>query len=145
MMSVGEKPPATLVQETILVVEDEVFVRMTIAEYLRHCGFKVIEAANADEAMVVLQNAEIRVDVVFSDIEMPGSMDGFALSRWVREERPDVDVILAGSVKRAVTAATELCDEGPLPKPYESQLVTDRIRRLIAARAAKKKSDTSKS
>lgn len=128
------------VQETILVVEDEVFVRMTISEYLRGCGFKVIEAASADEAIMVLQSTEIPVDIVLSDIEMPGSMDGFGLSRWVRENRADVDVILAGSVKRAAAAATELCDEGTLPKPYEPQLVADRIRRLIAARAARKKS-----
>jgi len=130
---------ATSVQETVLVVEDEVYVRMIISEYLRGCGYKVIEAANADEALIVLQAHDIPVDVVFSDIEMPGSMDGFALAQWVRTHRPGLEVMLAGSVKRAVSAATELCDEGTLPKPYEPQIVSDRIRRLIAARTARKK------
>ena len=66
-------------QETILLVEDEVLVRMPIAQYLRDCGYKVIEAVNADEAMTVLLHRETAVDIVFSDIEMPGSVDGFGL------------------------------------------------------------------
>jgi len=66
-------------------------------------------------------------------------MDGFALSQWVRANRPGLDVILAGSVSRAASAAADLCEEGTLPKPYESQVVVDRIRRLMAARAARKK------
>jgi CheY-like chemotaxis protein len=105
-------------QEVVLVVEDEVLIRMTIAQYLRDCGYKVIEAASADEAMAVLQHAETRMDVVFSDIEMPGSVDGFGLSKWIRVHRPGLDVILAGTVPRAVTAASELCEQGPVPKPY---------------------------
>jgi CheY-like chemotaxis protein len=125
------KPSA---QETVLVVEDEVVIRMVISEYLRGCGYKVIEAANADEALIVLQQADIAVDVVFSDIEMPGSMDGFALSTWVRANRPGLDVILTGTVPRAANAAAELCDSGPLPKPYEPHVAVDRIRRLMAAR-----------
>jgi DNA-binding NtrC family response regulator len=112
---------------------------MTISEYLRDCGYRVIEAADADEALIILQNGQITVDIVFSDIEMPGSMDGFGLSQWIRSNRPGLDVILTGSVPRAVNAAKELCDESPLPKPYESHQVSDRIRRLIAARAARKK------
>lgn len=129
----------SLPQETILVVEDEIFVRMIIAEYLRSCGYKVIEAADADEALIVLQRPELTVDIVFSDVEMPGAMDGFALSSWIRAHRPDIDVILAGTVPGAANAAAELCDSGPLPKPYEPQVVADRINRLIAARAARDK------
>jgi CheY-like chemotaxis protein len=59
--------------ETILVVEDDIFIRMPIAQYLRDCGYKVIEAVNADEAIAVLTHKETIVDVVFSDIEMPGA------------------------------------------------------------------------
>ena len=80
------------VQETILVVEDDVLVRMPIAQYLRDCGYKVIEASDADEAMQVLQHQETMVHVVFSDIEMPGAVDGFGLAKWVRERRPGLDV-----------------------------------------------------
>jgi CheY-like chemotaxis protein len=125
--------------QTILVVEDEVFVRMVISDYLRSCGYKVIEAANADEALVVLQHLEIMVDVVFSDIEMPGSMGGFELAKWLRTHRPEVEVILTGNVPRAAEAASELCESGPLPKPYEPQIAADRIRQLMALRASRKK------
>jgi DNA-binding NtrC family response regulator len=124
------------VRETILVVEDDVLVRMPIAQYLRDCGYKVIEAVNADEAMSVLLHQETVVDVVFSAIDMTGSTDGFGLSKWVREHRPGLAVILAGTVPRAVNAAKELCDDGPMPKPYEPQAVHDQIRRLLAARNA---------
>src|SRR5215471_10974096 len=111
---------------------------MPIAQYLRDCGYKVIEASNADEAIQVLLHQETPVDVVFSDIEMPGPVDGFELAKWIREHRPGVDVMLAGTVSRAVNAAKELCDANPLPKPYTSQAVHDRIRRLLAARKAER-------
>jgi CheY-like chemotaxis protein len=71
-------------QETVLVVEDDVLIRMPIAQYLRDCGYKVIEAANGDEAMAVLSHKETVVDVVFTDIEMPGALDGFGLAKWTR-------------------------------------------------------------
>lgn len=109
-------------------------VRMPIAQYLRDCGYKVIEAVNADEAMQVLLHQETVVHVVFSDIEMPGAVDGFALSKWIREHRPGIDVLLAGTVSRAVDGAKDLCDQGPVPKPYDHQMVHNRIRRLLAAR-----------
>jgi CheY-like chemotaxis protein len=124
--------------ETVLVVEDEVLLRLVIAEYLRDCGYRVIEAADADEAVLVLKHPDLVVDVLFSDIEMPGSMDGFALAQWTRSTRPGLEVVLTGTVPRAVNAAANLCEEGPLPKPYEPQSVHDRIRRLLAARPAKK-------
>jgi len=121
-------------QEVVLVVEDEVLIRMAISQYLRDCGYKVIEAASADEALVVLQNTETKIDIVFSDIDMPGSVDGFGLSRWIHDHRPGLDVILTGTVPRTVNAAHDLCRQTPFPKPYESQAVHDHIRRLLAAR-----------
>jgi hypothetical protein len=66
---------------------------------------------------------------------MPGSMDGFGLSHWVRLNRPGLDVILAGTVAKAADAAAQLCEQGPmLEKPYEPHIVVQHIRRLLAAR-----------
>ena len=127
-----EKPEAP---ETILVVEDDVLIRMPIAQYLRDCGYRVIEAVNADEAMTVLLHRDTVVDIVFSDIEMPGTIDGFGLAKWIREHRPGTEIVLAGTVPRSVDAAKELCEAGPLPKPYEAQAVHDQIRRLLAVRS----------
>ena len=129
------------IQETILLVEDEVLVRMPIAQYLRDCGYRVIEAVNADEAMTVLLHKETVVDIVFSDIEMPGTIDGFGLSKWIREHRPGLDVLLAGTVPRAVENAKQLCEQGSVPKPSDAMMVHDHIKRLLAARKAGKTSE----
>jgi DNA-binding NtrC family response regulator len=125
--------------ETVLVVEDDVLVRSSIADYLRHCGYRVLEAANADEAMTILQKATIPVDVLFSGVAVHGAMNGFALAKRAREIRPGLEVILAGTVERAAHEAADLCEESPLPKPYEPQVVVDRIRRLLAARSRQEK------
>jgi DNA-binding NtrC family response regulator len=131
LFGVTDKPN---LQETILLVEDEVLVRMPIAQYLRDCGYKVIEAVNADEAMTVLLHEETVVDVVFSDIEMPGAVDGFGLAKWIRERRPGLDVLLAGTINRTVENAKLLCAQGPVPKPYDAEIVHNHIKRLLAAR-----------
>jgi DNA-binding NtrC family response regulator len=124
--------------ETILVVEDDVLIRMPIAQYLRDCGYTVIEAVSADEAMAVLLHREIVIEIVFTDIEMPGTVDGFGLARWIRERLPGTDVILAGTVSRSVDAARTLCEQTTVPKPYDAQTVHDHIRRMLAARRAAK-------
>ena len=66
--------------DTVLVVENEVLVRLAISEYLRHSGYRVIEVASADEAMMLLAQADIAVDVVFSAVELGGGADGFAVT-----------------------------------------------------------------
>jgi DNA-binding NtrC family response regulator len=131
LFGVTDKPN---LQETILLVEDEVLVRVPIAQYLRDCGYRVVEAVNAEEAMTVLLHEETVVDVVFSDIEMPGAVDGFGLAKWIREHRPGLDVLLAGTINRTVENAKQLCAQGPVPKPYDAEIVHNHIKRLLAAR-----------
>ena len=117
---------------TVLIVEDSVLIRMPIATYLRDCGYRVIEAASSDEALLVLQH-HTTVDVLFSDVEVAGAVDAFGLSQWARKNRPEMKVVLAGSPKTAAKAAGKLCEEGPnLAKPYEPEAVEDYIRRLLA-------------
>jgi len=121
--------------ETILVVEDEVLVRTAISEYLRHCGYQVVEAATAGEAIVLLQEPALVINILFSDVIMTGGMDGFGLARWVRAHRPDVEVLLAGNIEKAAETAGELCEEGPhLQKPYEPQAIVDWIKKLRASK-----------
>lgn len=130
----------TTALDTVLLVEDEVLIRLSLAEYLRHCGYRVVEAANADEGLTILQKADVQVDVVLSDIEMPGSMDGFGLAQWVRANRPSVEVVLVATPQRAADAAAGLCEFGPrMMKPYEPQIVLDRIKQLLAARGRVKR------
>ena len=82
---------------TVLVVEDEVLIRMSTADYLRGCGYHIIEVGSGDEAVAVLKT-DVRIDVVFTDVSMPGNLNGFGLAQWVRSERPGVRVILTSGV-----------------------------------------------
>ena len=125
--SVGKPPP------TVLVVADEVLVRMALSDYLRECGYNVVETGDAREAIEVM-TSDVAVDVAFSDIVMPGAMDGFGLAQWIRRERPDIKVVLSAGVARSARAAGELCEDGPaLAKPYDHADLERRIRSLLAA------------
>lgn len=119
---------------TILVVEDEVLIRMVIGDYLRDCGYRVIEAGDGAEAVEVLKT-ETRVDVVFTDVHMPGGVNGFGLAQWVRRERPKVRVVLTSGITNAAREAGDLCQDGPLvDKPYDPVDVERRIKVLLANR-----------
>jgi len=123
---------------TVLVVEDEVLIRMNISQYLRECGYRVIEAVSADEALEVLQSAH-EVNIVLTDVQMPGSMDGFGLAKWIRANRRDLQVIMVGTPERAADTAADLCEEGPnLSKPYEPQVLADLIRRQLGLDKSRK-------
>jgi CheY-like chemotaxis protein len=119
----------------ILVVEDEVLIRMSVADYLRECGYRVLEAANADEALSVLDNGGEEVGLVFSDINMPGRMNGFELAGWIRSNRPSIRIVLASGVAQKARSAVDVCDEGVLPKPYDYQDLLARIRRCLGSEA----------
>lgn len=120
---------------TVLVVEDDILVRMPIAAYLRHCGYRVVEAVGSSEALTVLQQLDVTIDVVLTDVELESGTGGFAVAKWVRDNRPNINVILAGTPRRAAEQAGELCAKGPhLKKPYEHALVETEIRNLLAGR-----------
>ena len=100
----------------VLIVEDEFLVRMNAVEMIEEAGFEVIEAGNADEAIAIL---EIRADirVVFTDIQMPGSMDGLKLSRAIRDRWPPIEIILTSGKRHP--EAEDLPARGQFfPKPF---------------------------
>ena len=131
----GDTGAAMTVAETVVVVEAEVLVRLVIAAYLRDCGYRVVEATSASEAMQILDRDDIPADVVLTAVDLGGATDGFALAQWVRRRRPGLEVLLAGTVARAADLAGDLCHQGPtLSRPYEPRVVVDRIRRLLARR-----------
>jgi DNA-binding response OmpR family regulator len=123
-----------MAESSVLLVEADALVRHPLAEYLRECGYDVLEACNAAEAYQILDNGSKSIDIVLADADSAGG-DAFALARWLRTNRPAVNVILAGTVNKALATAEGLCEDGPaLTKPYSHQVVLDRIRRLRAAR-----------
>jgi CheY-like chemotaxis protein len=81
---------------TVLLVEDEVLIRLLVADELRSQGINVLEASNADEALIILESS-LPVHVLFTDIRMPGRMDGIGLTRLARNRRPDIKVVIASS------------------------------------------------
>ncbi len=120
----------------ILVVDGDILSRHAIADYLRHCGYIVVEAANTDEAVTALGESSLTVDVILCDIEAIGTRSGFQLAQWVRQNRPELEVRIAGNMPAAADTAAELCEGGPhLARPYEPQAVVDYIKQLRAARA----------
>ncbi|WP_292177368.1 response regulator [Mesorhizobium sp.] len=106
-------------EHTILVVEDDIFIRLDIAEYLRECCCRVVEAGTAAEAIDVLES-NLPVDLVFSDIQMPGDLDGFGLARWIRQRQPGVKVILTSGCVKAAEKASEFVRRGSNPQALRS-------------------------
>ena len=115
------------VGSTVLFVEDEVLVRMAVAEELRRAGFRVIEVANPDQALDVLAHA-FDVKLVLSDIQMPGSMDGLALARLVRAAYPTIKIVLTSG--RSVAGEPDDCDAF-FAKPCNAAAMIRHIKALL--------------
>jgi CheY-like chemotaxis protein len=112
----------------VLIVEDEFLLRMDAVEAIGAAGFEVIEAANADEAIEILE-ARRDITVVFTDIQMPGSMDGLKLARAVRGRWPPIKIIATSG--HLDVGEMDLPKGGKfLRKPYSSAQVTGMLREL---------------
>jgi CheY-like chemotaxis protein len=115
----------------VLIVEDEILLRMNAAEMIGDSGFDVVEAPNADEAIKILE-ARPDIHAVFTDIQMPGSMDGLRLARFVRRRWPPIQIVAtSGFVK--VGADDLPAGSRFLPKPYRSEQIVATLRELIPA------------
>ena len=115
----------------VLVVEDETFTRMDVVEVLRGPGFDILEAANADDAILLLEcNSDIRL--IFTDIDMPGSMNGLKLATAVRDRWPPIS-ILATSGHFKMKSGDFPADARFIPKPYGSAQIIAAIRDLTGA------------
>jgi DNA-binding NtrC family response regulator len=111
----------------VLIVENDVLLRLVTASNLREAGFEVIEAANCAEALRVLDC--IPVDVLFSDIDMSGNMDGLALAQWVHRSQADTRIILTSGAARTPGEVKEYASF--LPKPYAEKDVERLLRSVL--------------
>lgn len=115
---------------TVLVVEDEVLVRMDNSDQMQDLGFKVLEAANADEAIdMLIANLDIRV--VFTDVDMPGSMDGLRLAAAVRKRWPPITIIVASGHRR-VQLDDVPAESRFFTKPYTAEDIALAIQEMTA-------------
>ena len=117
----------------VLVVEDEPILRLHALDIVEEAGFTAIEAKNADEAIAILESRS-DIALLYTDINMPGSMDGLKLAHAVRDRWPPIKiVVVSGHVQ---------VDENELPsdsrffgKPFEAEKMIGELRSLIADRA----------
>lgn len=110
---------------TVMVVEDDVELRYVLSEFLSESGFHVLQVGTADDAAQLLQNGA-SVNVVFSDVNMPGEMDGIGLARWLRCNRPEIKVVLTSG--QLQFGADGLCDGGSIViKPFRLRSVATRL------------------
>jgi CheY-like chemotaxis protein len=113
-------------QPIILIAEDEKAIRTRIATYLSDAGFEVLEANDAAAAVALIDSR--KVDLVFSDINMPGAMKGDALAQWLAARRPDLPVILTSGAERPIPSGN-VCRF--IPKPYLMRDVEKKIREVL--------------
>lgn len=112
----------------VLVVEDDFLIRMDAAQMIEEAGFIVVEAANSDEAIVILES-RLDITVVFTDIQMPGSMDGLKLATAIRGRWPPIQIIATSGFIEVRKA--DLPNGGRfLPKPYSPAQIVGALREL---------------
>lgn len=114
---------------TVLVVEDEILLRMVLADKLRDDGYTVIEAANADEALSILQS-NTTVGLVVTDRNMPGDLDGGALARRIRREHRGLKVVMVSGEEPGVEVQRVL--HGFFRKPCNVAALSAYLRSLVS-------------
>jgi CheY-like chemotaxis protein len=131
--------PAIGGSETVLVVEDDEQVRATAVEMLTDLGYRVLKAADADSALAVVESG-VPIDVLFTDVVMPGNLRSPELARRARERLPEIAVLFtSGYTENAIVHGGRL-DEGVhlLPKPYTREALSRKIRHVIGNQQQRK-------
>ncbi|KZD20446.1 response regulator [Tardiphaga robiniae] len=109
---------------TVLVVEDETLIRDLVSEELSDAGFEVLQVGNASQAIAVLE-ARQDIHLLFTDIDMPGSMDGLKLAAAVRDRWPPVHIIITTGKARPMTIPANALF---IPKPYLTRALVSAMR-----------------
>ncbi len=123
--------------KTILLLEPDISARMVLSEYLRQCGYTVFEGSSAEDAYKVIE-AEHKLDIILSDVQLVGETDGFRLSQTLKKSNPEIDVVLTYGPNGAANKASDFCEDGPLEKPYHPDEV---VRRIMSLRESRKRED----
>ena len=114
----------------VLIVEDSTLIRMGAVDLVISAGYEALEACDADEAIQILESRN-DIDLVFTDVQMPGTMDGIKLCHYIRERWPPVKLLVA--------SGNAILEESSLPtgsrffaKPYDDHAIADAMARLLA-------------
>jgi CheY-like chemotaxis protein len=114
--------------QTILIVEDEPLIRMCAVDFAEEAGYRALEAKDAAEALLVLEAGE-EVGLLFTDITLPGTMDGLALAAQVEERWPQVGIMLASGALGNLDAGI-VPSAHRLPKPYGFRQFTEALEQM---------------
>ncbi|UVF21356.1 histidine kinase famiy protein [Microvirga terrae] len=126
--------------ETILVVEDSNDVLDLAREHLTALGYTILTARDADEALAVFDRAESRIDLLFTDLVMPGSMNGLALADAIRERLPGIGVLLTtGYNDDLLTEGKASAGADVIGKPYRRSDLADRVRAALNNRGKERR------
>lgn len=117
----------------VLVVEDEFLIRMTLVEALSDEGFDVAEAESGDLALPMLQS-DLSIQVLLTDIQLPGALDGRRLAQRARETRPNLPVLFMTGRPDPVTEANASAIDRFIAKPYTLNDICSAVRSLTAGR-----------
>ncbi|MBM7046298.1 response regulator [Rhizobium lusitanum] len=115
----------------VLVVEDSAIIRMGAVDLVQSAGYEALEASNADAAIRILES-RADIDLVFTDVQMPGTMDGIKLSHYIRNRWPPVKLIVASG--RAILEESSL-PEGSrfFSKPYNNHTIADAMAAMLSS------------
>jgi CheY-like chemotaxis protein len=117
-------------RQTVLIVEDEPLLRMDAAEAIGAAGYAVLEAGNADEAIGILER-RADISIVFTDIDMPGSMDGLKLAHFVRGRWPPIRIIATSGHPRV--SESDLPENSRfIAKPYTPAIIQEAVKQMVA-------------
>lgn len=119
-------------QQTVLVVEDEPIIRFAIADTLRDAGYQVLEAANGDEACHTLEMG-LRVDLVVTDINMPGTLDGLTLTAHIKTKNPALPVLVVSS---HLPDQIVFLGDAFLAKPCNYPVLVQKIEQFLVKRSS---------
>jgi DNA-binding NtrC family response regulator len=123
-------------EPTVLLVEDDVLLRISTADYLRGRGYHVVETGTVIEAATIL-SAGSRVHAIFSDVDLPGATGGLSLAVWVHTYYPAIPVILTSGVRAVMPTLSAQQSVRFVPKPYDLDRVAATIASAIADAASK--------
>ena len=130
---IGTEPGSEIRAAVIVAYGDEV-VRRVLAEHLRSCGYDVFEAAGSDEALAMIADSSCRLDALLCDVAITGERSGFGLSIEAKDLRPELRVMLTGSIGAAASAAVELCARAGQGSGADGRALADRIKRELERR-----------
>ena len=114
----------------VLVVEDEALIRLAAMDLVESAGYEAVEARNADEAIRIL-GARTDIRVVFTDVDMPGTMDGLKLAHFIRDRWPPIKLVVASGMK--ILAESQLPKGSRFfSKPYEDSSIVSALTDLLS-------------